>query len=193
MDIVVRGRRWRRLPRTRMSISTTPERAARPVPGCGLRGALAPEASGGGYRGGSHMGEGLSDRAVPVFTGISGSCPIRQGRWMCSHVHRPPCAHMGAHQLILTDITEPQNRAENRHLLRRGPPLPCATLPRAPQSDLRSPPRHGPTANASPDRGRAPSRHSPARPRTRRTDGFRGRTALRSGKSRPVSREPLNE
>ena len=61
-----------------------------------------------------------------LFPGISGFLYRRQDRLSCSHVHRPPTAHMGTRQLVLTESGEPQNHAENRRSPRRGPALPCA-------------------------------------------------------------------
>lgn len=53
---------------------------------------------------------------------------IHQNELVCSHVRRPPYAHMGAHQLPLTIRAELRNLNENRIPIRRCPSLPCATL-----------------------------------------------------------------
>lgn len=65
----------------------------------------------------------------PFFPMFLLFCNIRRNELMCSHVRRPPYAHMGAHQLFLTIRAELRNLNENRIPIRRCPSLPCATLP----------------------------------------------------------------
>ena len=54
-----------------------------------------------------------------------------------SLVRRPPCAHRGARQLILTETQKPRNHAEDSRSSRRAPPLPCAT-PSSGQANART-------------------------------------------------------
>ena len=49
---------------------------------------------------------------------------------MRSHVRTGGSVHMGARRLILTDIGESRNHAENGRRYRQGPSLPCAAPPR---------------------------------------------------------------
>lgn len=49
---------------------------------------------------------------------------------MRSHVRTGGSVHMGARRLILTDIGESRNHAENGRRHRQGPSLPCAAPPR---------------------------------------------------------------
>ena len=88
-------------------------------------------------------------RMIPPFSST------RQDELTRSHVHRPPCAHMGARQLILTNPEEPQNLNETPHPPREGPPLPCATPPAhpptrpQPRARCGTDPAEGPGASGS--------------------------------------------
>ena len=79
---------------------------------------------------------------APVFRVIPRFSDIRQDESTCSHVHRPPCAHMGAHQSISTIRAEPRNLNEKRRPPHRAPFLPCANHPcstgRAPREPISS-------------------------------------------------------
>ena len=50
---------------------------------------------------------------IQYFVGILRILADRQDRVTRSHVRRPPCAHMGARQLILTETQKPRNYAED--------------------------------------------------------------------------------
>lgn len=58
----------------------------------------------------------------------------------CSHVRRPPSAHMGARQLILTVVKNPHNSNENQHSSSEGLSLPCAVPASARACTSLSPP-----------------------------------------------------
>ena len=74
---------------------------------------------------------------IRYFVGILRILANRQDRVTRSHVRSPPCAHMGARQLILTDTQKSQNHAENSRSSRRAPSLPCAT-PSSGQANART-------------------------------------------------------
>lgn len=102
--------------------------------GCGLRPAFA---AGRDTRGlwslrGALMEDCTWERRIspnhaPVFLMILRFLHIRQDGLTCSHVHRPPCVHMGARQPALTIRAEPRNLNENRPPPRRTASLPCAS------------------------------------------------------------------
>ena len=77
---------------------------------------------------------------MPVFVGILRFFSNRQDWLTRSHVRRPPCAHMGARQLFLTDVRKPRNHAKNRPLCRQSPSLPCATPSPSPSERPARPP-----------------------------------------------------
>ena len=96
---------------------------------CAARLAAASRDRGRRFRGGAESctwESRASMRQDRLFPGISGFLYRRQDRLSCSHVRRPPNAHMGTRQLVLPESEEPQNHAENRRSPRRGPALPCA-------------------------------------------------------------------
>ena len=82
---------------------------------------------------------------VRVLRVIPGFLSVRQSELTCSHVRRPPCAHMGARQLILTIPEKPWNLNKTPHPPREIPLLPCATPPAHPPG--RSRPRPQPPAH----------------------------------------------
>ena len=101
---------------------------------CAARLAAASRDRGRRFRGGAESctwESRASMRQDRLFPGISGFLYRRQDRLSCSHVRRPPNAHMGTRQLVLPESEEPQNHAENRRPPRRSPLLPCAVLPQA--------------------------------------------------------------
>ena len=75
---------------------------------------------------------------VQCFVEILRIFGIRQDELTRSHVHRPPCVHMGARQLILTGARKRRNHTERSHSPRRAPLLPCAVPSSRP--DRRTPP-----------------------------------------------------
>jgi len=75
-----------------------------------------------------------------VFVGILRFFSNRQDWLTRSHVRRPPCVHMGARQLFLTDVRKPRNHAKNRPLCRQSPSLPCATPSPGPSERPARPP-----------------------------------------------------
>ena len=74
---------------------------------------------------------------VRVLRVIPGFLSVRQSELTCSHVRRPPCAHMGARQLILTIPEKPWNLNKTPHPPREIPLLPCATPPAHPPGRFR--------------------------------------------------------
>ena len=78
----------------------------------------------------------------------------------CSHVSRPPSAHMGARQLILRAVKDPHNSNENQHSSSEGPSLPCAVPASARARSL-----HPRQVAARPVRAPGPSRARGARQR----------------------------
>ena len=146
---------------------------------------------------------------IRYFVGILRILADRQDRVTRSHVRRPPCAHMGARQLILTDTQKPRNYAEDSRLSRRAPPLPCATpfsgqaAARAIGADTR--PQRLPQQDLRYDRARGNRAHSaryrpcglvrPAPPGSRRNvdpgSPPMGRVRRRAAHGRAAAR-PLN-
>ena len=113
-----------------------------------------------------------------VLIEIPQFCSDRQGQLMCSHVRRPPYAHMGAHQLVLMNVAKQQKHGEKRPPPRRIASLPCASRLHSPlqsPSAGRAPPRRrlacqpgGPG-----DTGRHRADHLPAPERRRQDDMLR--------------------
>ena len=117
---------------------------------------------------------------APVFRVIPRFSDIHQDESTCSHVHRPPCTHMGAHQSISTIRAEPRNLNEKRRPPHRAPFLPCANHPcstgRAPREPISS--RNRTDLDPEYDRSRRSGNrrlssanrfeHRPARPHRRR-------------------------
>lgn len=98
-----------------------------PCPGAAGRGPAALGAGRDGCGGKLHMGERRPDEMDADFRWNSNvllGSPRLTDALPCAQT---PCRHMGARQLILTDMRKSQNDAKNRHPHRQGPPLPCAT------------------------------------------------------------------
>jgi hypothetical protein len=57
---------------------------------------------------------------------MTGFLSFRRNVLMCSHVHRPPSVHMGAHQYVVTVSVNYWNNNEKWQSARQSPILPCA-------------------------------------------------------------------
>ena len=121
---LARGRGRSRCTRPLSRISPTPR--ARLGPSGRVRG-----------RGCTWEGRAFAGR-VRCFVEILRIFGVCQDELTRSHVHRPPCVHMGARQLVLTGTRKWRNHAERSHSPRRAPLLPCA-VPSS-RSDRRTPP-----------------------------------------------------
>ena len=108
-----------------------------PCPGATPEGSPCPRADWEGVR--TWESGGPMER-MRVFVGILRFFSNRQDWLTRSHVRRPPCVHMGARQLFLTDARKPRNHAKNRPLCRQSPSLPCATPSPGPSERPARPP-----------------------------------------------------
>lgn len=127
---------------------------------CAARLAVASQDRGRRFRGGAESctwESGASMTQDRLFPGISGFLYRRQDRLSYSHVHRPPNAHMGTRQLVLTESGEPQDHAESQRPLRRS----LLSHVQVPRHTIRTAPRR---TGRRPAAGRGPQRSRPREP-----------------------------